>query len=111
MLTTIRLYREYRRQGLRRAWSLSGMTDVALLFARYVAIGAVIAASLIALSNQAQAIQDDADSRVAARIANQSGEIDALRTLLAACLGDRDGILWVGDEAHLCRAVPTGIRK
>lgn len=44
-------------------------------------------------------------------VASQAREIDALRTLLAACLGDRDGILWVGDEAHLCRAVPTGIRK
>lgn len=110
MIRAIRLFREYRRQGLRRAWRLSGMPR----FSRQVAAGFIAGASIVsgiaALSSQAQAIQEAADNRVAARVSSQAGEIEALRRLLSSCLGDKEGALFIGGELYLCRAVPTGIR-
>lgn len=111
MLTPLRLYREYRRQGLRRAWSIAGMGSVAWAVARVMLLGMAFTASVAFLASQAQAIQSTADNRVAARLANQAGEIDALRRIVAACLGDRDGTLFIGGELHLCRAVPTGVKQ
>ena len=111
MIKTIRLYREYRRQGLRNAWRLAGMGAIARQVATGFIIGASIVAALAAASSQAQAIQDAADNRVSAVLSQQAGEIHQLRHLLAACLGDREGVLWIGNEMHLCRAVPTGERR
>lgn len=111
MIRRLRLYREYRRQGLRQAWHYAGMGPVAWSVAKYAAIVASAVAIAVALSRQAEAIQDAADNRVAAKVSNQAGEIEELRRLLAACLGNREGALWIGGELHLCRAVPTGIRQ
>lgn len=111
MLTPIRLYLEYRRQGLRRAWRLAGMWPIARQVATGFVAGVAIVATVAVASSQAQAIQDAADNRVAAKVSRQAGEIAALSKLLAACLGDRDGALWIGGELHLCHAVPTGIRQ
>lgn len=111
MLTRLRLYREYRRQGLRRAWSYAGMSPVAWSVAKYVAAGALSIAAAVLASHQAEAINLAADNRVAAKVATQAGEIEQLRRLLAACLGDKEGAIFIGGELHLCRAVPTGVRQ
>lgn len=111
MLTPLRLYREYRRQGLSRAWQLSGMGAIARGAAKGALLTAMLIASVFAITQQAQAIHDAADNRVAARLSNQTGEIQALRQIVAKCLGSREGAIWIGDEMHLCRAVPTGVRK
>lgn len=111
MIRRVRLYREYRRQGLRQAWHYAGMAPVAWSVAKYVAVVAAALAIAVALSRQAEAIQEAADNRVAAKVSSQAGEIEALRRILAACLGDRDGAIFIGGELHLCRAVPTGIRQ
>lgn len=91
MICAILLYREYRRQGLRRAWQLSGMSGVA----RQVAAGFLVGVSIVA---------------AAAKLGSQAAEIDALRRLLAACLGEQEGSLFIDGGLYLCRAVPTGVR-
>lgn len=35
---------------------------------------------------------------------------EAFKTI-KACLGEKEGALWIGGELHLCRAVPTGIKR
>lgn len=111
MIRRLRLYREYRRQGLRRAWSLAGMWPVAWGAVKVMLLGMAIVAALMFAARQAQAIQDAAENRVAARLSSQEGEIDALRRIVAACVGDPEGAVYIGGELHLCHAVPTGIRR
>jgi sulfite exporter TauE/SafE len=111
MLTTIRIYREYRRQGLRNAWHLAGMRRVVTSAANAAGVLLIAAGLALAAANKAEAIHQAADNRVAATLTGQAGEIDELRTLLAACLGDKEGAIFIGGQLHLCRAVPTGIRK
>ena len=36
--------------------------------------------------------------------------IKSLESTAAACLGEKEGALWIAGELHLCKAVPTGIR-
>lgn len=107
-MKAFRLYRAYRQQHLRRAWTLSGMNTVAWSAARGVALLIALGGGLMAITQQAQAIQASADNRVAARLAAQAGEIDALRKIVAKCLGDREGVLIVGGEWFLCKAVSIG---
>lgn len=110
MLTRIHLYRDYRRHGMRRAWTLAGMNSVAWSVGYTLLLAAMLVVAVLGLTSQAQAIQDAADNRVAGRVSAQAGEIQALREIVAKCLGDREGALFIGGELHLCRAVPTGIR-
>lgn len=109
MIRALRLYREYRRQGLRRAWELSGMRVASLAAGRVVLLAAMSAAAAVSVSKQAEAIQEAADNRVAATIASQIGEIEEMRRIIAACLGYKEGAIFIGGELHLCKAVPTGI--
>jgi len=110
-MTRLHLYREYRRIGLRRAWSLSGMGGLAWRVAAAVAIGLAIAAAASAAERHVRAINDAADRRVAAQVTDQSKLIASLSKFLAACLGPREGVIWIGGEAHFCKAVSTGIKR
>jgi len=111
MLTRLRLYREYRRRGLRRAWSLAGMWQVAWSVIKYVAIASAVIAFWALASQQVQAVNEAADNRVAAKLTAQEAEIDALRGIVAACLGDRDGVVWIGNKQHLCGIAETGVKR
>ena len=111
MIRAIRLYHEYRRQGLRSAWSLAGMVPVAWSVAKYLGAVVLAVSIAIAMSKKADAISEAADNRVAAGLSTQAGEIEQLRLLLAACLGDREGAIWIGGELHLCKAIPIGVQK
>lgn len=111
MLNTIRTYRNLRAKGLRRAWEISGMNEIGDRSVGIVCWIVVIAGALFLLSEQANALQESADNRAAAKVTAQAGEIEELRKIVAACLGDREGALFIGGELHLCRAVPTGIKQ
>ena len=87
------------------------MCSLAIDVMKYAAAGIIAVAIAIAISKQAEAIQDAADNRVAARITAQSGEIEELRKIVAKCLGEREGSLIIGGEYYLCRAVAIGERK
>lgn len=111
MLTRIRLYREYRRQGLRRAWSMAGMWLVTWSAIQYLAVVAAAVTFWALASQQVQAVNEAADNRVAAKLTLQEAEIHELRKIVAACLGDRDGVVWIGDRQHLCGIAETGVKR
>lgn len=37
-------------------------------------------------------------------------EVADLRRIVATCFGETEGVVYVGQELHLCRAIPTGVR-
>jgi hypothetical protein len=110
-LKTLRLYSHYRSRRLRHPWRLAGMSRVAVTVAKAIGTMLIAAGLVLAAADQAQAIHEAADNRVAAHLTTQQGEIEALRTIVAACMGDKEGALFIGGQLHLCRAVPTGVRK
>lgn len=110
-MTRLRLYREYRRIGLRRAWALSGVGGLVRQVVVGVSIGIAIAASASAIAGRERAIHAAADHRVSAQVSDQSALIDNLSKFLAACLGPREGVIWIGGEAHFCKAIATGITR
>jgi len=65
------------------------------------------ASVLFLLSEQASA----SNAEHAGTIKEQMEEIKALRKIVASCLGDKDGPIWVGNELYLCKAVSTGYRS
>jgi len=42
--------------------------------------------------------------------AEKSIYIKSLENTVAACLGDKEGVLQIGDEIYFCKAVATGIK-
>lgn len=100
-----------RKLGRRLAASMSGI-DFYFGQVKAVAFWLVfLGCVLYLLSDKANAIGEAADNRVATKLSNQASEIDALRKIVAACLGDREGAIFIGGELHLCRAVPTGVKQ
>lgn len=59
---------------------------------------------VVLFANQVSAAQAQRDSK-------QADYVRGLEKALAACLGDKEGALFIGGELHLCRAVPTGIKE
>lgn len=65
---------------------------------------------LYLMSSAANAFQESADNRSAAKISNQTAEIVELRKIVAACLGEKEGALVIGGEHFLCKATSIGER-
>ena len=108
-----RHYAQLRANGLhpRLCASMSGVDRILTGALRDIAILLVAIAVYLAASSTAEAIQSAADNRVAAIVTSQSGEINALREIVAKCLGEREGVLVIGGEYFLCRAVSIGERQ
>lgn len=106
MIHQLRNYLVYRKHGLRLAWRISGMNEIAWGVARCLSIVALAVALACALSRKAEAINVAADQRVAVDMAILQAENAELKTLLARCLGDREGVLIIGGRTHLCKAIP-----
>lgn len=111
MIRAVRLYREYSRQGLRSAWSLAGMWQVTWSATKYAAVVAAAITFWALASQQVQAVNEAADNRVAAKLSTQEAEIQELRKIVAACMGDRDGVIWIGNRQHLCGIAETGVKR
>lgn len=102
-----------RRMGIapRIAAEMSGLPRTIRAVSKWLLVLVIVTIAWLAASSSAEAIQSDADNRVASKIANQAGEINELRKIVAACLGDKAGALIIGGEYFLCRAVSIGERK
>ena len=46
-----------------------------------------------------------------AKLADRELLVTKLSKFFSACLGDKEGAIWIGDRLHLCKAVPTGDRR
>lgn len=106
MIPHLRNYLVYRKHGLRLAWRIAGMNEIALGVARFLSIVALALVLAFALSRKAEAINVAADQRVAVDIAILQAENAELKALLARCLGDMEGVLIIGGRTHLCQAIP-----
>ena len=108
-MNPLTLYNAYRSLGLTRRMSfdLSGLRAAVLPTLQYL----TVVAFAVLLWLFASGVYAAAEDRVAGRLDESTAEIAALRKIVAACLGDREGALYLDGELHLCRAVPTGVMK
>lgn len=105
-------YYYYRKLGCTKAWEMAGMEVVAEKAKNIVLLLAMICCITFLLSEKANAISEEADSRVMAKVKNQAEYIKGLEKIVAACLSDSHGKpLAIGDEWFLCGIVPIGSFK
>jgi len=105
------IYRNYAKKNLRNAWQLAGMPNA---LDRLVGIAVKIIFAVLVLygiSDYANAAREQETDRQTATMQAQAREIEALRKVLAACLGDREGALWIDKTLFLCGISNTGIQK
>lgn len=96
------IYLRLRRVGLRNAWHLSGMPAFTMTVLKYLGIVAVAVALWLFNAQQVTAAGVAADQRVAVQLAGQTAEIEQLRAIVAACVGEKFGTLKIGDEWFIC---------
>ena len=97
--------------GLRfsKAWELSGMTKITLRAVQLSGWLLIFAGVYLFMSDQVQAVREEADNRVAAKLTQQAGEINELRKIAATCLSDHIGKpIQIGDEWFLCSIQSIG---
>ena len=66
---------------------------------------------LVSVQLQIQTARLDGGKTAEAALAEHAAEIGALTKIVAACLGDKDGAIYIGNELHLCGISPTGIKR
>lgn len=66
---------------------------------------------LYLLSDAANATAPVSEERYLAIISKQEDYIKSLEKIVSLCFDDKEQAVWVGDELHLCRAVPIGVFK
>lgn len=71
----------------------------------------VLAGLLYLLSDKANAIEANSQTNALAIIAKQEAYIKSLEKIVSLCFDDKEQPVLVGNEWHLCRAVPTGITQ
>lgn len=104
-------YLRYKRKGLRRAWHLADMNSfsesVFKLFAVIIATSSIYAAH----SNTVQMRLDQQAVELHDRYVNLSLTNKELKKIVAACVGPREGVIWIGDTMYMCGIANTGIKK
>lgn len=111
MLDNIRFYNDLRTKGIRDAWQIAGMRKVVSGALKVLVAGIAMTLVCMWLAGCMQEIKHLAEKHSAAAIVAATDEINELRKLLATCLADKEGLIWIGDELHLCRAVPMGVKR
>lgn len=101
-------YRELRGKRIKGAWSLSGLPGVVARAKEAAFWLALAACTLFLMSDFANAQQLKAQAGSNAEVQQLRDYAASLEKALAACLGESDGVLVIGGEWHLCRAVPIG---
>lgn len=71
----------------------------------------VLAGVLYLMSDAANARPPVGEERYLAIIAKQEAYIKSLEKIVSLCFDDKERPVLVGNEWHLCRAVPTGITQ
>lgn len=85
------IYLRLRRMGLRNAWSLAGMPAFTMSVLKYLAIVALAVALWWFNAKSVEAATE-----------LQVDEIEQLRAIVAACVGEKFGTLKIGDEWFIC---------
>jgi hypothetical protein len=96
----------------RKAWELSGMSKIALRSIQLFGWALIFTGVYLFMSDKVQAVHEEADNRVAAKLTQQAGEINELRKIAATCLSDHIGKpIQIGDEWFLCSIQSIGVYK
>ena len=106
MITNIQNYIHFRKKNMRGAWSKANMNAVVLGISKALAFACLIAVIYVLGIKHATAEQEAEDNRIAAKISNMQGEINALRDIVKTCLTDRP--LKIGDEWFICNTISIG---
>lgn len=103
-------YYYYRKLGVKNAWELAGMDDVLDVIKHYATIILICICVILLLSEQANAINEAADNKAAARIKKKDEYIAALESILSKCVSDSSAgnPIKIGDEWFLCGIQPLG---
>ena len=111
VLSTYATYRQYRRQRLTNAWWLAGMPGAMDKLVGATLKVVFVGLCLYLMSDYANSAAATARQDQATTVERQNAEMDAMKRIIAACMGDKEGALYIGDELHLCKAVPTGVKR
>lgn len=76
-----------------------------------VAWALALSGALYLMSDAANATPHASEARYQAVIEEQQRYIKSLEKVVSLCFGDKENPVLVGNEWHLCRAVPTGIMQ
>jgi len=104
-------YLHLRALGVRRAWCLSGMNTVARRLLVLVFWFMVLTLCVTAAHLRIEHATNEARHAVGEVVSSQAAEIKALSNILASCLGDKEGAIYIGGELYLCGASRTGIKR
>jgi len=111
-MNKISRFRFYRSKGFRwrMAWYCADLPrqQAVLDFLERLAIAAVVVLMLLCLTAW---LDGHYEAEASATVIKAQSEASALRGIVAQCLGEKEGTIFIGDELHLCRAVPTGEKR
>ena len=104
MITRLVHYTELRRNHLPHslAWRMSGMKFHMPRIAYWISTALVVACCLYLISEPANSSPE---------FNAKDQEIAELRKIVAACLGDKEGVLTIGDEIFFCKATSIGEKR
>lgn len=97
---SISLYSKYRRQGLRKAWEFSGMTQT-LVHGATVALAALIVLAVLGM------IDDYNEAHAYAKEANNKAE--QVELAMVSCLNHKG--IYINGELVVCELGRTGVLK
>lgn len=104
-------YLRYKRKGLRRAWHLAGMDSISARIFKFFAIVLIAGSIYAAHSNTIQMRLDQQAVELHDRYVDLSLTNKELKKIVAACVGPREGVIWIGDMMYMCGIANTGIKK
>lgn len=104
MIARLVHYTELRRNHLPHslAWAMSGLKFQINRLAFWISTALVIGCCLYLISEPANS---------APEFNAKDQEIAELRKIVATCLGDKEGVLTIGDEIFFCKATSIGEKR
>lgn len=104
-------YLHLRRLGIRGAWGMASMGSVVARAFWFILWLCAMVICLVSVQLQIESARLDGGKTAEAALAERAAEIGALTKIVTACLGDKDGAIYIGNELYLCGISPTGIKR
>lgn len=104
-------YLHLRRLGIRGAWGMANMGPVAGRVAWFILWLCAMVICLVSVQLRIESARLDGGKTAEVALAERAAEIGALTKIVTACLGDKDGAIYIGNELYLCGISPTGIKR
>jgi len=102
--TAMENYKYLKSRNQSEAFSRSGLDVVLKSFVKLVTYLLTIVVGIWWLSDQANALEVKV-------LSSQEKYVKELEGVLATCLGEREGVITIGDDVYFCKAVAIGVKK